>query len=330
MTLLQELDAALHRVALTDRSGLGRIRGSGRDTLDLLHRLTTADLKPLRAGAGLPAVLTSPKGRIVARIFVHPQEGGDILLVGGNGVGPRVATHLRRFILREDVTLADETATTRMLALVGPLASRAAGTAGLSLPSRFGSTEATLEGFPVIVLGHDGSSPDGISVVFPPEAERAIRELLLRTVQGAGGSEAGTEAIEAWRVLRGLPEEGAELTEEHNPLEAGLWEAVSFTKGCYVGQEVVARLNTYDKVARSLAGLRFPPGTPPPSPGAIVTWEGRAVGTVTSSVVPPGWESPVALAYLKRDVPENAVTLLVGSGEATVTATRAPLPFVPD
>jgi folate-binding protein YgfZ len=174
----------------------------------------------------------------------------------------------------------------------------------------------------VRVLGEDGLSSDGLSVVLSAASAGEGWDLLLRAVTAAGGLAAGDEAAEAWRVLRGLPASGFELTEEHNPLEAGLRDAVSFTKGCYVGQEVVARLSNYDKVARSLVGFVLPAGADPPARGTPVLFEERPVGSVTSCLVPPGRRAPVAIAYLKRDVPHGASCRIGGA-----SADPVPLPF---
>lgn len=312
-------------MGLVDRSDLGRLRARGRDALDLLHRLTTADLKSLTPGRGLPAVLTSPKGRIVERLFVHLQEGGDLLLVTGGGNAARVAAHLRRFVMREDVEITDATAESRFFALIGPLAREAAAAAGIEPPERFGAASSSLAAG-ALVLGHDGLSSEGLSLVVPAAEAGSAGEALLAAVRSTGGSLVGPGPAEAWRILRGLPASGAELTEEHNPLEAGLWDAVSFTKGCYVGQEVVARLNTYDKVSRVLAGLVLPEGAPVPAALAEVRSADRPAGAVSSAIVPPGRLSPVALAYLKRDLPPDARLTLTIDG-ATIAVSRSELPF---
>jgi folate-binding protein YgfZ len=318
----RELRAALAACALADRSNLGRAIALGRDVLDLLHRLSTADLKAVGPGYGKPTVLTSPKGRIVARLFVHHLGPEGILLVGGPGSIPGVQAHVGRYTFREDVRWTDATDSWSQFAILGPRCRDAAAAAGLPLPEPHGATEGTLGGGPVWVLGENGSSADGLSVVLPAAQAAAGWETLSRAVAEAGGRAAGDDAVEAWRVLQGWPTNGHELTEEHNPLEAGLRDAVSFTKGCYVGQEVVARLQSRDKVARSLAGFVLTEGTGAPPVGTPVFLDDRSVGTVTSSLVPPGRRAPVAIAYLKREVPADASLRI---GDAVVTA--VPLPF---
>ncbi|MBZ5640912.1 MAG: hypothetical protein LAO51_19415, partial [Acidobacteriia bacterium] len=115
-----ELRAALDASALVDRSSLARILATGADALDLLHRLSTGDLKGLRPGEGKPTVLTSPKGRIVERLFVHHLGAEGLLLVGGPGSASRVRAHVGRYALREDVALTDMTDASTQFAIVGP------------------------------------------------------------------------------------------------------------------------------------------------------------------------------------------------------------------
>jgi folate-binding protein YgfZ len=119
------------------------------------------------------------------------------------------------------------------------------------------------------------------------------------------------------------------LNDRHNPLEAGLRQAISFDKGCYVGQEVIARLNTYGKVSRKLVGLSLPAGSPLPSRGAELFAEGRAVGRVTSAVEPAGWPHPVGLAYVGSRTAAREVQLRAGGHEIDAVLVELPFPDQP-
>jgi folate-binding protein YgfZ len=321
-----ELRAALNRCALVDRSALGRVLATGPDFLDLLHRLSTADVKRLQPGQGVPAVVTSPKGRIVERIFVHHLGREGQLLVTGPGGAARTIDHLNRFTFSEQTGLADVSDAACQLALIGPAAGEALDAAGLGRPERCGSLRATLEGVEMTVLGEDGLGCEGYSVVAGTTHAGALWRLLARAAQSNGGLAAGTQAAESWRVLQGLPASGFELNDHYNPLEAGLRDAVSFSKGCYVGQEVIARLDTYDKVARSLCGLELEPGRGVPPPGAALFVDDRNVGELTSAVRPPGWPYPVALAYVKRK--SAAETVAVRWERGAMDARVVKLPFL--
>ena len=324
----RELEAALHACALLDRGDRARISATGRDVLDLLHRLSTQDLRTLAPGDGRSAVLTTPKGRIVDRILVHALAEGEVLILAGPGCAGRVISHVRRFMFAEDATLAEVGDQGVLLAIVGPEAPRALEALGLPAPPRWGVVRVELESCPVHLLGHDGWQAEGISVLARAEHASTIWRSLRVGVESVGGRPAGDEAAEARRILRGDPEADRELSEAFNPLEAGLSDAVSFDKGCYVGQEVVARLRTYDKVSRCLIGLLLPAGARSPERGAEVRTGTEPVGVVTSAIVPPGAARAVAIASVKRrDVPTEPATLEVLTPDGPVPCERSAFPI---
>jgi len=323
----RELDAALSTCALAERSDLGRSLATGPDILDLLHRLTTADLGSLAPSDGKPAVLTTPKGRIVQRLFVHRLDTGTgVLMVSGPGGAERVRSHLDRYTFREELGLGDAASAWTHLTVLGPRARDAVAGAGLPTPDAWGSAPCRVEGVDLHVVGHDGLSEKGLSVLVPGPGAVEVWSRLATSVSQVGGGPVGDRALEGWRVLRGLPENGTELTEDHNPLEAGLWDAVSFSKGCYIGQEVVARLNTYDKVTRDLRGLVFSGELEPPARGTPLFAGSRRVGEVTSALVPPGRRTTVALGYVRREHSGAGTELVVGE-DGAFRASVVELPF---
>jgi len=317
------LQAAQTSCAVADRSDLARLRAEGPDFLDLLQRLSTGDVRRLGIGEGAATVLTTAKGRIVDRLLVHRVREDRVLVVGSPGRAATVLGHLTRFTFAERTGLSDVTESTVLVALVGPRARNGAAEAGLHVPAPLGAVEQVWRGLPVTVLGHDGSSTEGLSVVAEGAQAAPLREAV------ALGPALDAEGIEAWRILRGLPGP-AEMDEERNPLEAGLWDAISFTKGCYVGQEVVARLRTDDKVARSRVTLALPQGAAVPPRGATLRQGERARGAVTSAVLPPGSRAPVAMGYLRREAAQAGAPVTVawegGTADAvvsTVSSARA-------
>ena len=313
-----ELGHALGSCAVADRSDTARIVATGPDLLDLLQRLSTGDVASLRENGGCPTVLTTAKGRIVQRLFVQHLGPDGVLLLGGPGSTATVRAHLERFVFSEQLDLTDVDEAWSFLAVVGPRAKDAVRDAGLAVPDEYGTLRGELDGVGVFVLGHDGLSKSGVSIVVPGSGADRVWRRLREHIAAAGDV-----AMEARRVLRGLPENGSELNEGHNPLEAGLWDAVSFDKGCYVGQEVVARLRTYDKVSSDLRGFLFPTGAPVPVRGTALRAGSRSVGGITSALVPPGRDSPVALGYVKREHSAPGTELTAGELRATVVE----LPF---
>jgi folate-binding protein YgfZ len=312
------LEAAQASCAVADRGDLARLRADGPDFLDLLHRLSTGDVRRLGIGEGAATVLTTPKGRIVDRLLVHRVREDRVLVVGSPGRSATVLAHLTRFTFAERTGLSEVTHGTALLALLGPRARDRAAEHGLIVPAPLGAVEQVWHGLEVTVLGQDGSSVEGLSLLV-----EAALEAPLRQAAAALGPLLDPEGLEAWRILRGFPGP-AEMDEERNPLEAGLWDAVSFTKGCYVGQEVVARLRTYDKIVRSRVTLALPQGAAVPPRGAALRRGERALGAVTSAALPPGSLGPVAMGYLRREAARAGTPVTVawegGAAEAVVSS----------
>jgi aminomethyltransferase len=278
---------------------LGRILFHGDDAADLLHRLTTNHVNRLRPGEGAAALFTTPKGRILDLVTIHALPPGFLVLTAPGRARP-VAAWVERYTFREKVRAEDLSQSHGTLGLFGAraveVASRLFGAAAAALPLH--------HGMPI------GADPAGgwVTRAFPlagagyhftlPKESVAGWDRRLR--QEPGIVPAGPEVLEALRIEAGMPGPGAELTEEHNPWEAGLADAIALDKGCYVGQEVIARLHTYDKVSRHLVRLELPGGEVPPR-GAEVRRDGETIGQVTSAARPPGGPRGVALAYVKRE-----------------------------
>jgi folate-binding protein YgfZ len=316
------LDAAEATCAFADRSSLGRMIATGPDLLGLLHRLSTGDVKDLRPGEGRETVITNAKGRIVERLFVHHLGDDGVLLVAGPEGGPRVLAHLRQFTFAENTGLSDVTATTFAFALLGPRWVEASRTAGIPELEPCDSSACTIAGVRVHAARTNGFDANGVLVIGPREHAEPVRTALVAAAAAEGGGAIEADTLEAWRILRGLPAPGHELTEDHNPLEADLRAAVSFTKGCYVGQEVVARLNTYGKVSRALVRLELESGAPAPAWGAVILRDGNPIGAVTSAILPAGRLRPVALGYVKsREISAETTALAVEVGGTPRSAT---------
>jgi folate-binding protein YgfZ len=322
-----ELCAALDCCAIVDRSDLGLVLCSGPDLLDLLNRMSTGAVKDLQPGQGRPTVVTTPKGRIVERLFVHQLGRRGVLLVGGPASARRVIEYLDRYTFAEQTGMTDATEEFCQLTVVGPQAVQVLEATGFDRPEPFCSVEIEFEGVSAHVLGENGLSGDGYSILVTKGMAGSMWQALNLACSKCGGRPAGSIAAEGWRILRGLPMSGHELTEDYNPLEAGLRDAVSFDKGCYVGQEVVAWLNSYDKVSRALVGLVLPAKAGLPVPGSPLFFEDQEVGRVTSAVVPPGWPHPVALAYVKRRFVEAGIEFSIGAPTADLGARLVDLPF---
>jgi tRNA-modifying protein YgfZ len=296
-----QYQAAHAAVVLADRSDLGRIRFTGKDAADLLHRLSTNATKDLRSGSGVATVLTTNKGRILDLITLHRTEGALFGLCAATRVLP-ILEWIERYTFREVVTAEDQTASHHTLGLHGPHAGAVVArlfgeeAAGLAL---HGVAGASLGAVPVLVVRSFPLAGESFLLTVAAESAGALRTAVH---EGAGEPvvEAGAAILEVLRVEAGLPAPDHELTEEHNPWEARLDDAISLTKGCYVGQEVVARLNTYKKVARTLVRIAIPGTAVTLATGDPVRAGAETIGVVTSSVViPDGAGRTLALGYVR-------------------------------
>jgi len=317
-----ELHAALNVCMVADRSPAARLIGDGPDLADLLHRLSTNTVHALEPGGGTATVLTTAKGRIVERLFVSHLGDAGLLLIGGNGRAGVVLEHLKKFTFAEQTGLRDCGNDYSLLALGGPLAGEALALAGLETPPPLGAVGGRHDGMRVHVLGHDGQSANGYSILVANAQAGSLWQGLVLAVSKTDGRACGELALEAARIRRGVPACGSELNEDHNPLEAGLWDAVSFDKGCYVGQEVVARLNTYDKVSRRLIGLKIPPDHLVVAGGTKLYRNEKEAGLITSIAALEGVET-VGLGYIKKRSAEVGDAVQLGAPDGPTTTLQA-------
>ena len=315
---VDECSALTRGVGVVDRSDVGRLVVRGADAVDLLERLSTNALTELAVGEGAATVLTTNKGRILDLLLVLRREA-DLLVFTGAGNQERVAEWVDFYTFVEDVAVEDVTGATAMLGVLGPGApvavEAAAGVAGAEL-APYESRPGSVGGAEALVVRTDPAGGPGYDVIVPADDRGRVLDSLLSLDAAPAPVEAGRDALDLVRVERGVPAFGHELTEAFNPLEAGLIDIVSFTKGCYVGQEVVARLNTYDKVQKRLMRVKWGDGDGP-EPGAKLVLDGKQVGVVTSAAASPDGGG-VGLGYVRRAHAAAGVVLPVEGGDFSV------------
>jgi len=343
-----EYRAATEGAALHDASYVGRLKAVGRDTLDLLNRMSTNRVLSLQPGEGMPTILTTDRGRILELITVI-NAGDYILLITSPGNQRTVIEWLDKYTIMEDLTVEDITAATTMLTVLGP-GSQAAleSAAGIGLDSvpPFHTMMAELKaphspfdnGEPLlvppfprgrmwgirIIRRHLGTLP-GFDLILPPNEAEAVWQHLV----ASGLTPLGMEAYEALRVRHAVPAYGRELGESYNPLEAGLIGSINFEKGCYIGQEVIARLDTYDKVQRHLVLLHFSSQSDAYS-GVTLQHNGQDVGVVTSVARIPTTGEVIGLGYARKGAAAVGTRLqLAGSASGWAEIEALPQLFGP-
>ncbi|HUR35313.1 MAG TPA: glycine cleavage T C-terminal barrel domain-containing protein [Vicinamibacterales bacterium] len=321
--------------AAREHSGLvSRNRGfivvSGRDRASYLQGLLTNDITALTAGQGCYTAYLTAQGRMITDLFVY--ELGDIMLLAlPLATTATVLGRLDQFIFSEDVQLADATGTFGAVAVVGPDAadvlSRAVGAdrAELGAMPLHASRRLELGAIPLILLRSADTGESGFEVVLP----QASLADLMQKLRACGAADVDDATADVLRIEAGVPRFGIDMDEHTIPLEAGIeQQAISFTKGCYVGQEVIIRVlhRGHGRVARKLVGLVCEAAPAAPAPGTALHAGTSEIGMVTSSAISPRVGRPVALGYVKRDFAEPGATVTTSAG---VVADVVALPFLP-
>ncbi len=336
----EEYVAARRNAAFFDISHFGKLRIMGNDSIDLLNRISTNDLSGLRPGMGKQTFFLTEKGKVIDLCTVTAQqESLRVRTSPGNSIN--VKKWIEKFIISEDVRVEDVTGIFPKLYVAGPSAS-------VFLKQIVHSSHRTLldlEKMPLnnfirtfmgpfeVFLSRTRLALDkGYIILLNQDDTQSVWNMLLEYSKNLGVVPAGLETFEILRIETGTPLYPNELNENVNPLEVDNLEALSFTKGCYVGQEVVARLQTYDKVRRRLVGLaassRIPAGSKILDAKQSSNGSESEIGFVTSSTRSPGLGKEIALAYISLQQVVPGTDLLVRVGGKTVHAEMSTLPFM--
>ncbi|MBN2471742.1 MAG: folate-binding protein YgfZ [Anaerolineae bacterium] len=311
--LATEYAAAHSGAVLVDRSDEGRIMLADADRLAILHRMSTNAVDGLAPGEGRATVLTSPIGRIIDRVVAHNLDETQTLVHTSAGRGEQIAAYLRRNIFfRDRMQVADRSGELAQVMVYGP---QAAAVVAPFVPDAEALAlhhirAAEFEGGPLWVFAADAPGVPGFGIVVPLAGAPALWQALLERDARASGR----DVYELLRIESGQPGPEGELTEDIIPLEAALWDEVSFTKGCYTGQEIIARMESRGKLARQLVGVTL---SGPVAPGAEWKAEGRVQGRLTSTAeFPDGrW---LGLGFVKPGLASEGQILELPDGEARI------------
>jgi folate-binding protein YgfZ len=306
---------------LFDLSSRGRVEVSGGEAVQFLNGMLTNDVARLEDGAWMQAAFPNPQGRLIASARVF-RRGGAFLFDTEAATYAQLLKTLERFTLAGDFRVRDLTAETLMLSVQGAGAAAIVGAAlgegaattarGRTSSFRFG------EGEGVWVARATHTSEDGFDLFIGREDASALWD----AVVAAGARPAGFDALEVLRVEAGVPRYGVDASDANVVLEVvDEAAAVSYTKGCYAGQEIIARIHWRGHVAKKLTGVVFDLDTEPPADARLRdSADGREVGRITSSVFSPRLRRRVALALIKYDFLTPGTELKVFKGEEEVCA----------
>ena len=309
-----QYDAA-HRAAVTsDGASTGTVALTGDDRRSFLHALLTNDIAALASGSGVYAAYLTPQGRMISDMRVI-ETGDRILLSMERGIAASLADRLHTLVFSEDVEVKDVSDELDVAGVHGPSAGRVIEQAtGISVAELDRPYRNLTSG--LTIVRDDRFGVPGFDLYTRHAEGASLREQLAK----AGAVSANEDTLEALRIEAGRPRFGLDMNTDTIPLEAGIEErAISFTKGCYVGQEVIVRVmhRGHGRVARRLVQLVLTGGAVP-SRGDAVFGGGRQIGEVTSAAQSPKSGAPIAMAYVHRDYAAAGAEVTVNGSTARV------------
>ena len=318
---------------LIDLFSRGRLLVTGSEAVQFLNGLITNDMKTLAENHWMPAAFPNVQGRLLASVrVIHapsttPGGGNGFLIDTEPTTHAQVLKTVQRFTLAGDFHVTDLTEQTALLSVEGTKA------AGI-IESLFGETMAALEshhiaqtswsGKPLTIMRASHTGADGFDLMIDSGAAAELWDALLQT----GARPVGFEAWEILRIEAGQPAYGIDMDESNVVSETGLDDAVSFTKGCYIGQEIIARIKYRGHVAKKLSGLMLDRPAKIESDTKIASADGKEIGRVTSVTLSPHLGSTIALGYVKYDYLAPGTEVMLSAGVQELTAKVVELPFV--
>jgi folate-binding protein YgfZ len=324
MFSLDQYRAARTSAVVIDRSARGKIALTGGDRTSFLHALFTNDIAQLKKGTGVYSAYLTPQGRMISDMRVV-ETGDELLLDVEESVAVPLAERLDKLIFAEDAQVKNVTNDFALFGVVGPAAAQVIESATAVQVSFLANQYDNLRQGALTIVRDDAFGVSGFDIYVAREGAHSLRERLL----AAGAMAASDATAEVLRVEAGRPKFGADMTTETIPLEAGIEDrAISLTKGCYVGQEVIVRVlhRGHGRVARRLVGLLLADGSSPAKSDAVFSGD-KQVGEVTSAVVSPMMGAPIALAYVQRDHTSVGTELIVKGPQGKCLARVHSLPF---
>ena len=318
-----EYRALRESVALVDKNYRAYLEFTGPDRARYLNAILTNDIKGLKENHGTVSLFLSPQGHIQAEIETYAL-GEMLLCVSYAMIRDRLIPAMDKYIIMDDVTLTDRTDAFATLALEGPKAAGlTSAVSGVDLTGmdELESREATIQGIAGRVSKRSPGGIAGAEILVAREKAADLWKILEEAVRREGGSPVGYQALNAVRLEMGIPWFGYDFGEKQIPHEAGLQNShISYTKGCYTGQEIVERVRSRGQVNRVRVSLKFDAPAPPAANTALLADEKEA-GYVTRSGFSPALNAWIGMGYVRREKSSAGSQLAIPNGSASVIAT---------
>lgn len=307
-------EALRNKAAWIDLSARGKIKLTGEDRARFLHAMSTNHIQQLTPGAGCYAFFLSDKGRILADANVLCCSD-HFLLDTEPETRQSLYQHLDRYIIADDVTLEDITETTATIAVQGPAAQQALERVGAPVPE---ATYSSIEWKSRLVVRLTATGGLGF-FIFVPVGEKAE---LIASLEAAGAEAADPEAARVVRLEHGKARYGEDIGERYLAQEANQPQALHFSKGCYLGQEIVERVRSRGQIHRVLMPVLLETKTPPTSGSKLQIGEAPAA-EITSAAYSPALDRVVALAYVRTEHARPHTSMMLGEVRAEVATPAA-------
>ena len=327
-----EYAALKEQAAILDLSFRSRVCVTGADRLRFLHGQVTNDIKGLKPGEGTYAALVNAKGRMESDLNIYSLSE-EMLLDFEPGLTETVSSRLEKYIVADDVQVIDIAPLYGLLSIQGPQAPAVIQNSGLFSEIPEGKYQSKHLAHPqageLYLMNVPRIGTSGFDLFVPLEALAGVAERIWERARVLAGRWAGWEALETARIELGIPRFGIDMDNSTFPQECGIdASAVSYNKGCYVGQEVLNRIHTLGHVNRQLRGLRLAKGLSRlPVQGDKLFFQGKEVGTITSATTSPKLRQDVALGIVRREGAAIGTELKLSSNQQQTAAWVMALPF---
>lgn len=321
-----EYGIAREGAGVSDLSHRGKLRISGPDTLKFIQGMISNDVVGLLEGRSVYATLLTVKGRMITDMTVYKDTEG-LLIDLEPGMAEQIGSYLSKYRLSYKAVIEDLTESLALLAINGPDAAELlTASLGIEAPGPGEFKGQDWGGSELIIAGVDRTGTGGVDVYVPADTAPALWDALLGATTGFPTGPVGLDALEMLRVAAVIPRYGVDMTEATIPLEAGLDKAINYEKGCYVGQEVVARIHWRGHVNWCLVGFVIE-GDGMPVAGDELQRDGKKVGYITSSAAPPGSGRVISMGYIRRELSETGTEVSLLTHGKTATARVEGKPF---
>jgi folate-binding protein YgfZ len=325
-----EYQALSQTAGVLDLSFRGRLCLTGSDRVRFLNGQVTNDVKALQLGTGCYAALVNAKGKIESDLNIYRLEN-ELLLDFEPGLAASLISRFDKFIIADDVQVIDVSNDYGLLSVQGPQSDVVVRPIAGELPAKplaFTSIKDDVHG--ELYCMRVSRGPElGFDLFVPAAAFSTTAEKLITAAQAIGGRACGWRALDIARIEAGFPRFGQDMDPANLASETGIEQrAISYAKGCYIGQEVISRIRAYGQVAKALRGLRLDDSLQSlPAKGEKLLFDGKEVGHITSAVLSPRLKMNIALGYVRREHNDIGTELFVKSADQLFPARIVGLPF---